>query len=171
MKRRKIIDEFKTFIARGSVVDLACGVIMGSAFTAITNSMVKDIITPLAGFLMRGTDFSGFKIVLRHASDTSAELAITYGNFINAVINFFIVAIVAFFIVKAFNRINEKVRRDEIAKKKLEDEKKKKDAEEKEALYRQRENEKASLLEERNRVQVELLTEIRDLLRNEKKDA
>lgn len=121
MKQSKIISEFKKFIARGSVVDLACGVIMGSAFSAITNSIVNDIIMPIAGFLLGGTDFSSFKIVLRKAGENTAEVAIRYGKLLNAVLNFIIIAFVVFWIVKGFNRLRDLQKKaDDDAKKKEE---------------------------------------------------
>lgn len=121
MKQSKIISEFKKFIARGSVVDLACGVIMGSAFSAITNSVVNDIIMPIAGFLLGGTDFSSFKIVLRKAGETTAEVAIRYGKLLNAVLNFIIIAFVVFWIVKGFNRLRDMQKKADDAARKKED--------------------------------------------------
>ena len=123
MKQGKIISEFKKFIARGSVVDLACGVIMGSAFSAITNSVVNDIIMPIAGFVLGGTDFSSFKIVLRKAGETTAEVAIRYGKLLNAVLNFIIIAFVVFWIVKGFNRLRDIQKKADDAARKKEEEK------------------------------------------------
>ena len=108
---RKIVDEFKEFINRGNVVDMAVGLVVGAAFTAIVNSLVKDIFNPLIGLLTGGVDFGKLKITLKEATETSEALTINYGNFINAVINFLIVAIVVFLIVKTLNeahRLQEK---------------------------------------------------------------
>jgi large conductance mechanosensitive channel len=92
-----MLNEFKTFIARGNVLDLAVGVVIGAAFTAIVTSLVTDIITPLIGLIMGGVDFSGLSFGVSDAQ-------FMYGNFINAVIKFLIVAWVVFLIVKAVNR-------------------------------------------------------------------
>lgn len=96
-----MINEFKTFIARGNVLDLAVGVVIGAAFTAIVTSLVDDLINPLIGLIVGGIDFSawGFGV-------GDAKFAI--GNFINAVIKFLIVAWVVFLIVKGVNRMMPK---------------------------------------------------------------
>lgn len=96
-----MFNEFKTFIARGNVLDLAVGVVIGAAFTAIVGSLVEDMINPLIGLIVGGIDFSswGFGV-------GDAKFAI--GNFINAVIKFLIVAWVVFLIVKAVNRLMPK---------------------------------------------------------------
>jgi large conductance mechanosensitive channel len=116
--------EFKKFIARGNVIDLAVGIIMGAAFIAIVNSLVKDIVMPPIGWLIGGADFTDLFILLSQPPDgtTVESLAqaqelglatINYGVFINAVINFLIVAIAVFFLVKAVNRLQERVARGE----------------------------------------------------------
>ena len=109
--------EFKKFITRGNVLDMAVGVVVGSAFTAIVNSLVKDILNPIIGIVTGGIDFSELKIVLKPATEEVAELAIRYGVFINAIIQFILIALVLFVIVKAFNKLNEKKRKEEEAKK------------------------------------------------------
>lgn len=109
--------EFKKFITRGNVLDMAVGVVVGSAFTAIVNSLVKDILNPIVGLVTGGIDFSELKIVLKPATEEVAELAIRYGVFINAIIQFILIALVLFVIVKAFNKLNEKKRKEEEAKK------------------------------------------------------
>ncbi len=111
--RGKIFCEFKKFIARGSVIDLAVGVIIGSAFSNITNSLVNDIIMPFIGFLSGGVDFSDKKLVLFHATETLDEVAIRYGAFINTVFNFLLIAIVLFFMVKTVNTLKEKAKKEE----------------------------------------------------------
>ena len=88
--------EFKKFITRGNVLDMAVGVVVGSAFTAIVNSLVKDILNPIIGLITGGIDFSNLKIVLKPASGEVAELAIRYGLFINAIIQFVLIAFVLF---------------------------------------------------------------------------
>jgi large conductance mechanosensitive channel len=110
-----MIQEFKQFISRGNVVDLAVGIIMGAAFTGIVNSLVKDIIMPPIGVLMGGIDFSSFFINLsstdyanlKAAQDAGAP-TINYGIFINQVINFLIVGFAVFMLVKQVNRFRAK---------------------------------------------------------------
>jgi len=107
--------EFKEFISRGNVIDLAVGIIIGAAFTAIVNSLVNDVIMPPIGYIMGGIDFSDYFINLSGGDYPSLAAAreagaavIAYGAFINAVINFFIVAAAVFLIVKAVNRVRRK---------------------------------------------------------------
>ena len=108
--------EFKAFIARGNVIDLAVGIIIGAAFTAIVNSLVADLINPIIGLLTGGTDFSGHYLVLRGDVPEGASLAaardsgaavFAYGSFLSAVINFLIIAWAVFLLVKAVNRLQE----------------------------------------------------------------
>jgi large conductance mechanosensitive channel len=94
----KIVDEFRTFAMRGSVIDLAVGVVVGAAFTAIVNSLVKDLLTPPIGLALGGIDFT-----LKAAQDAGA-VTINYGAFIQACINFLIVAFVLFLIVRSINK-------------------------------------------------------------------
>jgi large conductance mechanosensitive channel len=96
-----MLNEFKMFIARGNVLDLAVGVVIGAAFTAIVGSLVEDLINPIIGIIVGGIDFSavGFSI---------GEARFNVGNFINAVIKFVIIAWVVFMIVKAVNRLMPK---------------------------------------------------------------
>ncbi|RRA98788.1 large-conductance mechanosensitive channel protein MscL [Larkinella rosea] len=100
-----MLKEFRTFIAQGNVLDLAVGVIIGAAFGKITTSLVEDIINPILGLVTGGIDFSQLKIVLKEAVGETPEVAIRYGNFLNIVIQFIIVAWVIFLIVKAANRM------------------------------------------------------------------
>ncbi len=93
-----MMKEFKEFISRGNVMDMAVGIIIGGAFTAIVGSLVADIITPIIGMLMGGINFSELAVTVG-----SAQL--TYGNFIQAIINFLLVAWVLFMIVKAMNKM------------------------------------------------------------------
>ena len=92
---------FKEFISRGNVMDMAVGIIIGGAFTAIVSSLVADIITPIIGMLMGGVDFSSLAVTVGSAN-------LTYGNFIQAIINFLLVAWVLFMIVKAMNKMKRK---------------------------------------------------------------
>jgi large conductance mechanosensitive channel len=105
-----MLKEFKEFISRGSVVDLAVGVIIGAAFTAIVNSLVNDIIMPPIGLLLGGIDFSNRFITLTgtsqatlKATQDSGAVVIAYGQFINAVIGFLIVAAAVFLLIKQVN--------------------------------------------------------------------
>ena len=107
-EKKTIKEEFIEFINRGSVVDLAVGVAVGGAFTAIVNSLVNDIVMPIVGLLLGGVDFTGLAIRIPNFFGTGDEAVIAYGNFIQNVIEFLIVAIVIFMIIKAMNRINEK---------------------------------------------------------------
>ena len=99
--------EFREFIARGNVVDLAVGVIIGAAFGAIVKSLVDQIIMPPIGLITGGVDFAALKWVLKPADVATkhAEVAIAYGAFINTVIQFLIVAFVIFLVVKAVNSL------------------------------------------------------------------
>ncbi|HEX4159965.1 MAG TPA: large conductance mechanosensitive channel protein MscL [Rhizomicrobium sp.] len=108
----KIAEEFRKFAMRGSVIDLAVGVVVGAAFTAIVNSLVKDIITPPIGLALGGIDFSNFFLVLKgkaglatlKAAQDAGAVTVNYGAFIQAVINFVIVAFVLFLIVRSINK-------------------------------------------------------------------
>ena len=109
MKKKKgIIQEFREFIARGNVIDLAVGVIIGSAFTAIVNSLVDDLVMPLIGMIIGRTSFENFKIILSPAVGDTAESAIYYGRFIQNVVNFFLIALVVFIMVKLINSLYKK---------------------------------------------------------------
>lgn len=109
MKKNGLLDEFKKFILRGNVLDMAVGVIVGGAFTAIVTSLNEDILTPLLG-VFGGTDFSNLTVTLG-SSETAPVLA--YGNFITAIISFLITAFVIFLIVKGINSLNDKFKEPE----------------------------------------------------------
>lgn len=111
-------DEFLEFINRGSVVDLAVGVAVGGAFTAIVNSLVNDIVMPIVGLLAGGVDFTGLAITIPNFFGGDDAAVIAYGNFIQNVIQFLIIAWVIFMIIKAMNRLNR--RRDKKAAKEAE---------------------------------------------------
>lgn len=137
MKKLKFISEFKEFISRGNVVDLAVGIIIGSAFTAIVTSLVNQVIMPVIGFIIGGINFTDFRWVLKNAHDNTPEVAVNYGAFVQQVINFLIIAFVVFSMVKLINVLKRK-KVEEIEDKKADD---------------------------KPSPEVELLTEIRDLLR------
>ena len=107
-EKKSFKEEFIEFINRGSVVDLAVGVAVGGAFTAIVNSLVNDIVMPIVGLLLGGVDFTGLAIRIPNFFGTGDAAVIAYGNFIQNVIEFLIVAWVIFMIIKAMNRLNEK---------------------------------------------------------------
>ncbi|HVI53444.1 MAG TPA: large-conductance mechanosensitive channel protein MscL [Luteibacter sp.] len=104
------VAEFKKFALRGNVVDLAVGVVIGAAFGKIVTSLVENIIMPPIGWLIGGIDFSDYKWVLKPADAVAkkAEVAIQYGLFINVLIQFFIVAVAIFVVVKAINRLTRR---------------------------------------------------------------
>lgn len=99
-----MLKEFKVFIAQGNVLDLAVGVIIGAAFGKITTSLVEDILNPILGLAIGGVDFTELKIVLKEAMEGTPEVAIKYGNFIQMLIQFLLIAWVVFLIVKLANR-------------------------------------------------------------------
>jgi large conductance mechanosensitive channel len=104
----KIFDEFKTFAMKGNVLDMAIGVIIGGAFGKIVSSLVADIFMPLVGLLVGGVDFTSWKFVLSQATETKAEVAITYGNFIQVILDFLIIAWIIFLFVKGINKLTAK---------------------------------------------------------------
>ena len=99
------MEEFKKFILRGNVMDMAVGVIVGGAFTAIVTSLNADILTPLLG-IFGGTDFSYLTVTLGRGENAPV---LTYGNFLTAVINFLITALVIFLLLKGINKLTEKL--------------------------------------------------------------
>ena len=137
---KKFFGEFKEFISKGNVIDLAVGVVIGNAFGKIVTSLVDNIIMPLVGLLLGGLDFTGLTIKFHGAS-------IKYGLFIQNVVDFLIVAFCIFIVIKTMNTLDKKVK----AKAKKEEEKKK--------------EEKPELTKDQ-----ELLVEIRDLLKKQDKD-
>ncbi len=119
-KKSGFISEFKTFIMRGNVIDLAVGVIIGGAFQAIVKSLVDDVVMPVISLITKGVDFASKFIALDGGEYNTLEEAqaagaavLTYGNFISAVINFFIMAFVIFLFVKGINAISEKAKKKE----------------------------------------------------------
>lgn len=121
-EKKGIVAEFKEFIARGNVVDMAVGVIMGGAFTPIVNSLVNDIVMPGIGLIVGKMNFSDLKIILQEgvaaveadeaagiaAVEAVPEVAICYGNFIQVILNFLIVAFCVFMLIKGINKLKKK---------------------------------------------------------------
>lgn len=150
-KKLAIIGEFKEFISRGNVLDMAVGLIIGSAFTAIVNSLVSDIFMPLLGMVTGKVDFSELKIVLQAAVKEAGEIvtpevSINYGSFIQYIINFLLIAISVFLMIKAINIVRSKA----------------------EKLKKEEEEAAAAAEAEKPDPQLVLLTEIRDLLKENK---
>lgn len=145
-KEPKVLKEFKEFINRGSVVDLAVGIIIGGAFTSIVNSLVNDVVMPVVSMIIGGFDFSNLKFTIPAYIPGIEPATINYGNFITAVINFLIIAFVIFLLVRFLNNM----------KKKAEALKEKEEKAEKEAIAKVEDS------------QTKLLKEIRDLLKEEK---
>jgi large conductance mechanosensitive channel len=151
---KKFFSEFKTFISRGNVVDMAVGVIVGGAFGKISTSLVNDVIMPAVSMLMGGVDFTAWKIVLKEAVmemgadglmvETAPEVAIKYGSLIAVIVDFLIIAFSVFCMVKLINSMKEKA----------------------EALKKKEEEEAAPPADPEPSAEEKLLTEIRDLLKN-----
>lgn len=106
-----MVKEFKEFAMRGNVVDMAVGIIIGGAFGKIVSSLVNDVIMPPIGLILGNVDFSNLAITLREKTGTAAAVTINYGLFINTVLDFVIVALAIFLVIKQMNRLN---RREEI---------------------------------------------------------
>lgn len=109
---KKIGKEFKDFIMRGNVVDLAVGVVIGGAFGAITTSLVNDIIMPFISLITGGTDFTQWKWILKagelnDAGELVGQVSVNYGNLISVILNFLIIALVLFFVVKGINKMKK----------------------------------------------------------------
>lgn len=141
---KKIFDEFKTFIARGNVIDLSVGVVMGTAFSKIVTSLVNDVIMPLVGIAIGGINFTNLSIKL-------GDAMINYGNFIQEVVNFLIIAFCIFIIVKAINKLSENIEKS------------------KERLLKKEQEKKEEVKEEVKSNEELLLIEIRDLLKKQNK--
>lgn len=116
---KKTIEEFKQFIAKGNVMDMAVGVIIGSAFGKIVTSLVNDILMPLLGIITGGADFSDKKVVLsaevldEAGNVVKAENALLYGSFIQNIIDFLLIALCIFFMTKAVAKVTEKFKKQE----------------------------------------------------------
>ena len=116
---KKFVEEFKAFISRGSVLDMAIGVIVGGAFGAITGSLVSDVITPLLAVLFNSPNTDALNITLRAGSEGVDPIVLGLGTFIGTILNFLVLALVLFSVIKAINKARELA---EKAKKKEEEE-------------------------------------------------
>lgn len=108
MPKVKLLDEFKNFAMRGNVVDMAVGIIIGAAFGQIVTSFVNDIIMPPIGMLLGGVNFTELKVVMSEAIGDKPAVTINYGNFIQVVLDFLIVAFVIFMVIKGITRLRRK---------------------------------------------------------------
>lgn len=106
---KKFLKEFKEFAIKGNMIELAIGLMIGTAFNAVTNSLVKDIFMPIIGILMGGKDFSGLAVKI-------GEAEITYGLLVQAIFNFLITAFVLFLLIKFIATLKRKPKEEEIAK-------------------------------------------------------
>jgi len=100
--------EFREFLNRGSIVDLAIGVAVGGAFTSIANSLVNDVIMPIASLLMGGLDFSSLSIDIPNIFGLNTTAHIAYGNFLQNIVNFLVIAFTVFILVRTINRLNSR---------------------------------------------------------------
>lgn len=172
---------FRKFITKGDVIELAVAVVLGTAFNKIVNSLVADVLTPVISYALRGVDMTDWKKVLAEGTEEASEIAIRYGNVIQAVINFILIGFMLYLIVRVFNRIRGRINQleKEIMKKKaeaerLEAEAKKKEEEIKaaeEKLAREKiAEEERRIREEQHQIYVnskeekEILLQIRDAL-------
>ena len=190
-KRKKFWGEFKTFIAKGNVVDLAVALVIGSAFNKIVSQLVDSFITPLIGIVLGGFSLNDWKWVYKEAvlaedgeTVLEAEIAFTYGTFMQAVIDFLIIALTVFVVVKIYTRIKKRIEEEaqrisdalnpeevearkkaEALAREKEEEAKRLEAERLAEIERLK-REKEEMLREYFIKQQELLVEIRDALNN-----
>ena len=116
---KKFMEEFKAFIAKGNVMDMAVGVIVGGAFAAITGSLVSNIITPLLAVAFNSPNTDALNITLRPATEEAEAIVLGFGTLLGAILNFIIIAFVLFCVIRAFNKAKDVA---EKAKKKEEEE-------------------------------------------------
>lgn len=102
---KNFLEEFKAFALRGNVFDMAIGVVIGGAFTSIVNSIVTDIFNPFISLIANTSNLDKLSVTLREATETSDAVILTYGNFINTVIQFVIIAFIIFMLIKAMNKL------------------------------------------------------------------
>lgn len=122
VKNNKFLNEFKEFINRGSVIDLAVGIVVGGAFTSIVNSLVNDILMPLIGIILGGINFSTLAIDVPNITEEGTYVTLAYGNFLQAIINFLIIAFAIFVLIRFINRTKSAIQKKEEAEEKREKE-------------------------------------------------
>ena len=103
-----MLKEFKKFAVKGNVIDMAVGIIIGTAFTKIVNSLVTDVIMPPMGLILGGVDFSSLTVTLKNATENSEAINLNYGIFLNSIIDFIIIAFVIFLMIRQINRLKTK---------------------------------------------------------------
>ncbi len=108
----KILKEFRTFAVKGNMVDMGIGIVIGGAFSQIVNSFVKDIIMPPLGVLTGNVDFSEKELILKQATETSEAISMSYGLFINSLLNFLIIAIAIFLVIRQMNKIRSEIEKN-----------------------------------------------------------
>ena len=119
-KAKGFLNEFKTFAMRGNVIDMAVGVVIGGAFGKITTSIVNDILMPCISMITGGVDFTAWKIILKQAimdgeTVVKPEVVLTYGNFIQTVVDFLIIALSIFVTIRVITKLTEKRKKEEAA--------------------------------------------------------
>ena len=144
---KKFLEEFKAFALKGNVMDMAIGVIIGGAFAAITGSLVSDVITPLLAALFNSPNTDALNITLRAAADGQDAIVLGLGTFVGTIINFIVIALVLFSVIKAMNKASEMAAK----------------------LKKQQEAEEEAAKPAEPSAEEKLLTEIRDLLREQSK--
>ena len=144
---KNFFEEFKAFITKGNVLDMAIGVIVGGAFGAITSSLVGNVITPLLAWLFKAPNTDALNITLRAASEGNEAIVLGLGTFVGTIINFLVIAFVLFSVIKAMNKATEMA--EKLARKK-------------------KEEEEAAAPAPEPSAEEKLLTEIRDLLKEKK---
>ena len=169
---KKFWQEFKAFISKGNVLDLAVAVIVGGAFNKIVSSLVNDVIMPLISLAIGGADVSEWKWVIKEATETTAETALRYGAFIQAIIDFLIIALTIFIIIKVFNfsrnklrKVGEQVKTEFKKKKKKGETEEQVEVKEETAVESETPVQNEMAVEEKPQSDAELLKEIRDLLK------
>lgn len=104
-----IFNEFKKFALRGNMIDLAIGVIIGASFSRVVSSLVSDILMPPIGFFLGGVDFSQLSLMIKEATSTHSAIEVKYGLFLNSLIDFCIIALTTFAVVKGMNKLTSKL--------------------------------------------------------------
>lgn len=118
---RKFIEEFKDFALKGNVFDMAIGVVIGGAFTAIVNSLVTDVITPIISVITNTENLEKLEVTLRPALGDKEALVLRYGKFLDSIISFFIIAIIIFMAIKAINKLMNMRNAEEETEEKVEE--------------------------------------------------